>query len=354
VCTMLDDEVKYETLVETAPDAIFLVDMTTGEILEINSRAEELLGYTQAELRGEPVRRVHPGEAAEQYERKFRDAVDRGSIQFSKLEDGTRVYLESKDGTRVPVDICATVVEGSAGPILFGVARDITEIVEYETEVEQLAGELAVVNRLIRHDIRNDMSVILAWLQQLKPDLDAAHHDTLDTLIERSESVVELTDTVKDYVEMLEGDADPQLEPVMLDETVEKEAVATRQAYEAVDLSVHNVPSQPVLANSMLASVFRNLFHNAVQHNDKAVPRIDVTGEDRGDTIAVHVSDNGPGIPERQTEALFEKGTKGLDSSGTGIGLFLIGELIETFDGDITVRDSDSGGTTFSVVLRKP
>lgn len=205
---MLEDEVKYETLVETAPDAIFLVDMTAGDILEINSRAADLLGYTPAELRGQPIQRVHPDEAAEQYGRKFREAVDRGSIQFSTLDDGTRVYLASKDGTRIPVDIHATVVEGAAGPVLFGVARDITEVVEYETEIEQLAGELAVVNRLIRHDIRNDMSVILAWLQQLKSELDAAHHDTLDTLIERSESVVELTDTITDYVEMLEDDAD--------------------------------------------------------------------------------------------------------------------------------------------------
>lgn len=140
----------------------------------------------------------------------------------------------------------------------------------------------------------------------------------------------------------------------MLDETVETEAVATRQAYESVDLSLDGVPSQPVLANSMLASVFRNLFDNAVQHNDAAVPEIEVTGEDRGDTVAVHVSDNGPGIPERQREALFEEGNKGLDSSGTGIGLFLIGELIETFDGDIDVSDSDAGGTTFTVVLRNP
>jgi len=350
----LEDEVKYETLVETAPDAIFLVDMTTGEILEVNSRVAELLGYAQADLRGQPIQRVHPDEDTERYLRKFQEAVDRGSIQFSKFDDGTQVYLESKDGSRIPVDICATVVEGAHGPVLFGIARDITDITEYETEIEKLAGELAVVNRLIRHDIRNDMSVILGWLQQLRSELDTAHHDTLDMLIEQSESVVELTDTVKDYVEMLEDDANPQLEPVMIDETIEREAVATRQAYEPVDLSLGDIPNQPVLANSMLASVFRNLFHNAVQHNDKAMPVVEVTGEDREDTVVIHVSDNGPGIRDDQKADIFGKGTQGLESSGTGIGLFLIGELIETFDGDVMVSDNDPDGTTFSVVLRKP
>jgi len=350
----LEDEVKYEALVETAPDAIFLVDMTTGEILEVNSRVEELLGYAQADLRGQPVQRVHPDEETERYLGKFQEAVERQSIQFSKFDDGTHVYLESKDGSRIPVDICATVVEGADGPVLFGVARDITEITEYEREVEKLAGELAVVNRLIRHDIRNDMAVILSWLQQLKSELDTSHHDTLDMLIKRSESVIELTDTVKDYVEMLEDDANPQLEPIMVDETVEQEAVATRQAYESVDLSLSDIPNQPVLANSMLASVFRNLFHNAVQHNDKAVPTVEVTGEDREETVVIHVSDNGPGIPDEQKADIFGKGTQGLESSGTGIGLFLIGGLIETFDGEVMVSDNEPEGTTFSVVLRKP
>jgi len=349
----IDDEVKYRTLVETAPDAVFLVDMASGRIREVNDRVQELLGYSESELVGHPIEKIHPAEDTERYVGKFEESVRRESIQFSKFEDGTQVYLVARDGERIPVDICAKVVEGGEGPVLFGIARDITDLKAYEREVEQLAGELAVVNRIVRHDIRNDMAIVLGWLEQLRSELDGAHEETLDLLLRRSESVVELTDTVKDYVEMLESDADVQLEPVVLADVIEAEATATRHAYDEVELVVGELPTEPVMANSMLASVFRNLFHNAVQHNDADVPRIEVTTEDRGETVVVHVADNGPGVPDDRKATIFGKGDKGLNSTGTGIGLFLIGELAERFGGDAWVSDGDPEGAVFSVELRK-
>jgi PAS domain S-box-containing protein len=56
----LDEEVKYRMLIETAPDAIFLVDMNNGDIREVNDRAVELLGYDRSELLGEPVELQKP------------------------------------------------------------------------------------------------------------------------------------------------------------------------------------------------------------------------------------------------------------------------------------------------------
>jgi len=347
----IDSEIKYRTLIETAPDAIFLVGMESGRVLEINERAAELLGYTESELLDKPIEQLHPAEDVERYLEKFNQTVDRESIQFSKFDDGSQIYLVAKDGRQIPVDICAKVVEGATGPVLFGVARDITDMKQYQAETEQLAEELTVVNRVIRHDIRNDMAIIIGWLKQLKSKLGKQHRETIDMLLTRSESVIELTDTVKDYVDTITGDADPELEAVRVDEIVEQEAAATQQAYDQVRITVSEMPSRPVLANSMLSSIFRNLFHNAVQHNDKAVPTIHVTSEERDGTIVIHVADNGTGIPDEHKSAVFEQGEK-LDSSGTGIGLFLIHKLTETYGGAVRIADNDPEGTIMSIELR--
>lgn len=349
----LDDEIKYRTLIETAPDAIFLVDMKSGQVREVNEQVAAMLGYERAELVGRSVETLHPTEDLDRYVAKFQEAVQEESIQFSKFDDGTQVYLVAKDGKRIPVDINATVVEGKQGPVLFGVARDITDLKQYEDDLTQLAGELAVVNRIVRHDIRNDMSVILGWLEQLESNLDETHQETLNVLLRRTEAVVELTDTVQDYVEMLEGDASVQLESLVLRDVIETEVTATRQSYDQVDITVDELPEKPVMANSLLASVFRNLFHNAVQHNDKDDPWIEVTAEETTETVLVHVADNGSGIPDSRKENIFGKGDKGLDSSGTGIGLYLIGELTERFGGDVHVQDNDPEGTVFTVELQK-
>jgi signal transduction histidine kinase len=78
---------------------------------------------------------------------------------------------------------------------------------------------------------------------------------------------------------------------------------------------------------------------NAIQHNDKAVPEVNVLTTDRDDTVVVRVADNGPGVPDDQKDAIFGKGEKGLDSQGTGIGLYLVKTLVESYDGDIWVED---------------
>jgi signal transduction histidine kinase len=197
------------------------------------------------------------------------------------------------------------------------------------------------------------MSVIRGWLGELEDAADDEQGAIVDRLLRQSDAVVELTETVKDYIEVLQEDADIELEPVHVDSIVEREVRSTRQGHGDMEITVEGIPKGPVLANSLLGSIFRNLFHNAVQHNDKDVARVRVSGEERAGTVAIRVADNGPGIDEAQREQIFGKGQKGLDSAGTGIGLFLVGKLVEKFDGDIRVEDNEPEGTVFELELRK-
>lgn len=106
-----------------------------------------------------------------------------------------------------------------------------------------------------------------------------------------------------------------------------------------------------VLADDMLDSVVRNLLKNAVQHNDKAVPEVTVSVSTDDGSVLVRVRDNGPGIPDEQKAAIFGKGEKGLESNGTGLGLYLVRTLVETYGGEVRVEDNDPDGSVFVLVL---
>ena len=101
----------------------------------------------------------------------------------------------------------------------------------------------------------------------------------------------------------------------------------------------------------MLGSVFRNLLHNAIQHNDGESPEITVSTTLSDDTVSVSISDNGPGITDEHKKEIFTKGESGLDSGGTGLGLYLVQALVEQYDGAIRVEDNDPEGTVFIVEL---
>lgn len=103
----------------------------------------------------------------------------------------------------------------------------------------------------------------------------------------------------------------------------------------------------------MLSSVFSNLFNNAIQHNDSDDPRVEVDVEERDDSVVIAVADDGPGLPDDRRESVFGRGEQGLDSAGTGIGLYLVATLVEQYGGTVWAEDNDPRGTVFNVELAK-
>jgi signal transduction histidine kinase len=101
----------------------------------------------------------------------------------------------------------------------------------------------------------------------------------------------------------------------------------------------------------MLPSVFRNLLNNAVMHNDKDTPKVRISLDAAPDTIQVGVADNGPGVPDDRREEVFGRGQMGLESPGSGIGLYLVDTLVDMFGGAVRIDDNEPEGSVFRVEL---
>ncbi|MFW6434792.1 MAG: sensor histidine kinase [Halovenus sp.] len=96
---------------------------------------------------------------------------------------------------------------------------------------------------------------------------------------------------------------------------------------------------------------FRNLLNNAVQHNDSDQPEVRLSVQVDEESARVVIADNGPGIPDDQRAEIFGKGEQGADSSGPGIGLYLVHTIVNQYGGDVWVEDSHLGGAAFVVEL---
>jgi signal transduction histidine kinase len=148
--------------------------------------------------------------------------------------------------------------------------------------------------------------------------------------------------------------ADGGRQRVSLRAVLEGELDDIRSEYSNAAITIDGViPDVPVVADEMLDSVFRNLLRNAVQHNDKEIPEVVVSVTDRSDAALVRIADNGPGVPDDQKDAVFGKGEKGLESEGTGIGLYLVKTLVENYGGTVRVTDNEPDGAVFVVELLK-
>ena len=241
---------------------------------------------------------------------------------------------------------------------------DVTDRVLAEREVAEAAAEttkerdyLALLNRLVRHDIRNDVQLLVSHAEILEtriPD-DAQTH--LDTVLEQATHIVELTESVKELEQAITGTEEPALSPVSLGAVLRSEMDKLRSTYLASGNSV--TISEPdetwfeceVLANEMLSSVFGNLLSNAVIHHDSEDIHIDISVERTDETVVVSIADDGPGIPDSDWETVFGRGEIGLESPGTGVGLYLVDTLVDIYDGSVWISNNEPRGTVFHVEL---
>jgi signal transduction histidine kinase len=212
---------------------------------------------------------------------------------------------------------------------------------------------IEMYDRLLRHDIGNDLQVIAGFADALADVVEDEQASEYAAKIERAASnSADLVERVGDLLSTLEAQQEPEprdLRP-LLSETVRD---ATDQ-YES--LSVEFDPEAfeyRVYAGDLLDSVFTNVLTNAAVHNDGGVT-VDLYAEEPApDRLVVGMADDGAGIEPDLRDEIFEMGVKGPDSEGTGFGLGFVRALTESYGGTVEVRDSDAGGADFRVTLER-
>lgn len=126
---------KYESLLQQAPDAVFLADATTADITEVNERAAELTGYSVAELEGMSVLDLHPPTNREKYAQLFGSEFS-GGPQAS-FEDGRPLYIRRADGSDLPIEMSVSSIDIDDQQLIQGVVRDISTRRHREQELER-------------------------------------------------------------------------------------------------------------------------------------------------------------------------------------------------------------------------
>lgn len=122
----------YKKFFESFPDAVFIADTQTGEILECNQQAERLIGRPRDEVIGMYQSELHPPEKAEKYKTMFQEHVKKGEKAEFEAE------VQKKDGSRVPITISARVMDIAGKRIIAGVFTDITEHKKTEEKLQAI------------------------------------------------------------------------------------------------------------------------------------------------------------------------------------------------------------------------
>jgi hypothetical protein len=200
---------------------------------------------------------------------------------------------------------------------------------------------LSFVNDLLRHDLRNDLTVI-AGNADLVADRRTAADDEepgdAAVIAEKADEALTRIETTRAVTGVIAGDSEP--EPTDVAGIVADLAASVEATYD-VDVTTDLPDRALVTANDGLRSVVDNLVENAVEHNDADDPRVTIAVTVGSEVVRLTVSDNGSGFDDY--DAPFDANRRG--------GLALVRRLVEGYGGTVRAEPNEPRGSTVVVEL---
>ncbi len=328
-------EVARNELMDNLVEAVFILD-DRDCISDFNERARHITGEPADAIIGDPLDEVVPG---------LEDALTESPDEALPDDDTRTEVALRQNGTLRHYDVRVTELH-RAGGLLQGKLVSLHDV----TERRQREQRLDVLNRALRHDLRNEANVILGYAElgmQNHPDAE-----WVQAIQHHVSGMVDLSAKVRQIEQALDGEnVDPR--PVDVAATV-RDVVADVEA-ERPDLSVetHLPDGTYVSAIELVDSAIHNALENAIEHNDNPDPLVDVSVSvrqtDEGD-VAVQITDNGPGIHEDEREVLLRGRETQLDHV-SGLGLWIINWIVTESGGTIAFDENDPRGSIVTIYL---
>ncbi len=337
---------------ESAIEGIVSVD-EAGRIRQINPRGEELFGYHEEELVGQPIEVLVPERFLYRHQ-THRDGFFKAP-RSRMMGRGMEVAARRKDGSEFSAEIILNVVQMRDGKLIIAFVADISERLGMEREARrnETVDALAAVAAGVAHELNNPLAVMAARIELMLAsgeDLSAETRDDLLVLQKNIERASRISHSMLSVARQRPGvryamDMNVAVEEAML--IVGAEGKGGMPRYETnLDRSLPEVMAE----RTSLEQVLINLILNARDAGARLIRIETGLAPGRAGHLRVSVSDDGSGIKSDLLGKLFRPffTTK---PKGTGLGLWLSQRIVQDHGGTIAVESVAGKGTTFRITL---
>ncbi len=327
---------RYEAIVQATSDLIYVLDRE-GRFVRVNDAMVEASGYDRGELLGSHASMVADEETVDLVEGYIRELLE-GDREQATFE----ASMVFKDGVRREFAASLAILREDgefAGTVL--VAHDITELRESQRR-------LSVLDRVLRHNLRNRMNVVLGYSHELAHHSDPEVADLGSAIEDSARNLLELSESAREFESVVSGVTKETTELDVV-ELVAGAVDDARSEHPEADLSTDLPDSAPVRAHETFELAVHELLENAIVHNDTGSPTVDVsvTVDDR---VTIHIADDGPGLNDVDRRAL-RSGTESPLEHTQGLGLWLVRWAVESVGGRLDIADNDPRGTVVTITL---
>ena len=361
--------VRFRDLVESAPDAVLIVD-GEGTVVLVNGQAERVFDYSRDEILGRPIEMLVPDARMEEHRALRRDYV--AEPHARPMGSGQDIRGRRRDGSEVPLEVSLSPNPGGRPGEVIAIARDVTAQRAVEREVRELNADLVLQTRQlaalnqelesfnysVSHDLRAPLRAISGFSQALLED----HADALDVtgqqylyrvrratrrMGELIENLLRLSRVQRADLTLIEIDLSTMAHEVVRElREVEPERTADVEIEEGL-----RAIGDPRLVRVVLANLLDNAWKFSQGRDTARIEfgRAEVDGEE-----AFYVRDDGIGFDMDQVDRLFvpfQRLHATSEHAGSGIGLATVARIVHRHQGRVWAQSTPGMGATLWFTL---
>ncbi|MBL7177798.1 MAG: PAS domain S-box protein [Desulfobacteraceae bacterium] len=357
-----ESEERYQTIFNTIPNPVFVVDAESLDILDYNQSVATIYGFDEEEITSTSFLNL--------FEENDRHHL---ASEIKSSDVLNRVRQVRKDGNTIYVNIRISRTFNLGKEVLLITTSDITQRLFAEQQLIQ-ASKMATLGEMatgVAHELNQPLSVIKTASSFIKKKVhkgEIIQEEILKTLAEEVDSQVDRASKIINHMREFGRKSDVKKEKVDVTKSLNRALEIFSQQLKLREIEVvrdleEDLP--PILADSnRLEQVFINLLINARDAVEGKSERIESTGvvkkiflktSHKDGMVIIEIKDTGMGIPESKLDKIFEPffTTKKV-GKGTGLGLSISYGIVQDYDGIIKVETMEGEGSSFIVQFPVP
>ncbi|MDB5166192.1 MAG: hypothetical protein JWM37_264 [Candidatus Saccharibacteria bacterium] len=350
-----EERAKTDALFLSIGEGVIATD-ENGKIIRVNQRAIDLLGYPRREMIGKWFpKKIRAVTESGKPIRNIDRPISRSFVNGETIKE--KMYYVRKDGSHMPVHVTISPIMLRNKPIgAIEIFRDIT----LENEMDKLKADFI---SLASHQLRTPLAAVQTYtnmfLQGYIGEVTEVQASFLNTILDASERMNDLISTLLNITRIEAGNLLINTEETDLNMLARNVMSELDSLAKEKNIKMTYQPTDdPLIVDSdpsLIREVVINLLTNAVKYTPEGGDvTIRLTKE--GHTAVVEVIDSGFGIPLGEQDRIFTKFYRATnilkrDTTGTGLGLYLVKNIAERLGGDLMFTSFENQGTTFTFTL---
>lgn len=223
---------------------------------------------------------------------------------------------------------------------------------QYFTGREQRTHQLQILDRLLRHNLRNDMNVVLGQAETIVAKGSPTMAEHARQIIETSDGLLAQVEKERTLNDVLQEGQAPA--PVSVNTAVQHAVARVRAEYPGATITLDCPDDVTALAIPHIETAIGELIENAVDHTDRESAAVAVTVTAEPSTARIEIADNGPGIPEIERRLLTDSQDIDPLNHSQGLGLWLVYWIVSHSEGTLAFAENDPRGSTVILELPRP